>query len=70
MAKQKLKYDEINAQLNEFVNANYAKYESHAYAAGYLQSQLALVMLDLPLIKQKEIMDVLRRATPVVQNNA
>ena len=67
MAQKKVNFDEINAQLNEFINANYTKYESHAYAAGYLQSQLALVMLDLPRTKQMEILAVLRRATPVVE---
>lgn len=65
MAKQKLSYDEINVQINEFIDANRAKYGDHAYSAGFLQSQLTLVMLDLPRVKQMEIMEVLRRATPV-----
>ena len=67
MARQKLSYDEINVQINDFVAANRAKYGDHAYSTGFLQSQLILVMLDLPRVKQMEIMEVLRRATPVAE---
>lgn len=65
MAKTKMSWSEMEKTLVEFTDANFSKYKSHGYTAGFLQSQLLLAMVDMPLRKQKEIMEVFKRATPV-----
>lgn len=61
MAKSKLQYAEIHNVIREFSDASQTKYNSYAYAAGYLESQLAQVVSDLPANKQTEIMNLFQR---------
>jgi hypothetical protein len=61
MAKSKLKYAEIHNVIREFSDASQTKYNSYAYAAGYLESQLALVLADVSISKQNEIMNLFQR---------
>jgi len=61
MKAVKLQYAEIDNAIKNLSDASYTKYKSHAYAAGYLQSQLATIMCDLPVKKQMEIVRNLQR---------
>lgn len=61
MAKAKLKYAEIHNVVREFSEASYTKYNSYSYAAGYLESQLALILSDLPVSKQAEVINLFQR---------
>ncbi len=61
MAKVKLQYAEIHNVIREFSDASQTKYNSYAYAAGYLESQLALVLAYVSISKQNEIINLFQR---------
>jgi len=61
MAKVKLQYAEIHNVIREFSDASQTKYNSYAYAAGYLESQLAQVLAELPINKQADIINLFQR---------
>jgi len=61
MAKSKLQYAEIHNVIREFSDASQTKYNSYAYAAGYLESQLAQVLAELPINKQADIINLFQR---------
>ena len=67
MAKSKLKYAEIHNVIREFLDASQTKYNSYAYAAGYLESQLALVLADVSISKQQEIISIFQRTISDLQ---
>jgi hypothetical protein len=67
MAKSKLKYAEIHNVIREFSDASQTKYNSYAYAAGYLESQLALVLADVSISKQQEIISIFQRTISDLQ---
>ena len=58
MAK-KLGYADISTELNTFINATVDRFDTHAYAAGAMQAQLAFVLSTLPARKQQETLQVL-----------
>lgn len=49
--------------LNAFVKATQAKTEAYSYAAGYLQSLAAELIMELPKAKREEYRAQLERAT-------
>ena len=58
MAK-KLGYDAISAEIGTFIDVTKEAFDSYAYAAGALQSQLAFALTQLPAYKQQETLKVL-----------
>ena len=62
MAK-KLGYADISTELGKFITTTHEHFESHSYAAGALQAQLAFVLADLPAHKQQETLQVLAQLT-------
>lgn len=58
MAK-KLGYNDISTQLDTFIVTTVEHFETHAYAAGALQAQLAFALSQLPAHKQQETLRVL-----------
>lgn len=62
MAK-KLGYAAISTELDTFITTTHAHFESHAYAAGALQSQLAFALAQLPAYKQQETLQILANLT-------
>jgi UDP-N-acetylmuramyl pentapeptide synthase len=58
MAK-KLDYNDICTELGKFISATAVHFDSHSYAAGALQAQLAFVLSTLPAHKQQETLQVL-----------
>lgn len=62
MAK-KLDYNQISDQIRTFITTTEAHFESHAYAAGALHSQLAYVLAQLPADKQQDTLKVLAQLT-------
>ena len=62
MAK-KLGYDVISTEINKFITTTVDHYQSHAYAAGALQSQLAYALTQLPAYKQQEALEILAQLT-------
>ena len=67
MAKVKLQYAEINDVIKTFSDASYTKYNSFSYAAGYLQSQLAMIVADLPVNKQNDIIRLMQQTINQLQ---
>ena len=61
MKKVKLQYAEIQNVIRQFSDVSKIKYDSYAYAAGYLESQLSQVVADLPINKQADIMNLFQR---------
>jgi len=61
MKQSKLQYTEIRSIISNMSEASYSKYGSYSYSAGYLESQLAQVMADLPANKQIDIIKTLQR---------
>jgi hypothetical protein len=62
MMAVKLKRDQIDGILNGFVASSQAKRGTTGglcYAAGFLQSQLASVLVELPVAKQLEVIQIL-----------
>jgi hypothetical protein len=62
MAK-KLNCMEIGNEINTFIRVTVQCWNTHAYAAGALQSQLAYVLSTLPAHKQQETLQVLATLT-------
>ena len=62
MAK-KLNCMEIGNEINTFILVTVQRWNTHAYAAGALQSQLAYVLSTLPAHKQQETLQVLATLT-------
>lgn len=62
MAK-KLGYAAISTELDTFITTTHKHFESHSYAAGALQAQLAFVLSSLPAHKQQETLKVLAQLT-------
>ena len=54
----KLGYADISTQLNKFISTTVVHFDSHSYAAGALQAQLAFVLAELPAHKQQETLHV------------
>lgn len=63
----KMTYNEIQAELNLLANASRAKYGSEAYSAGYFQSQLASLIMDLPKHKQLLLVQTFRKSTAEIE---
>ena len=57
MKAKKATYDEINSILNEFVALTTERYDSHAYACGYLQATITRLIGSLPAAQQKDELD-------------
>ena len=60
MAKAKYTFNEIAACINELQDVTNKHYDSYAFSSGYLGSQLAGVLCDLPRHKQEEVMQILQ----------
>lgn len=54
--------DLTRAALKSFSDAAYENYGSHAYAAGYLESSLASVIMSLPKKQRQELRAEFERA--------
>lgn len=67
MRAVKLQYAEIRSIISNMSEASYSKYGSYSYAAGYLESQLADVMADLPANKQNDIIRILQQTINQLQ---
>ncbi len=67
MKAVKLQYAEIRSIISNMSEASYSKYGSYSYAAGYLESQLADVMADLPANKQNDIIRILQQTINQLQ---
>jgi hypothetical protein len=67
MKKVKLKYAEIQNVINQFTEVSKLKYNSYAYATGYLESQLSHVVADMPANKQAEIISIFQRTISDLQ---
>lgn len=63
MKRTKLSRDQIKVELTLFADASHAKYQSHAYAAGYYESLLAVIMAELPVHKQLELVTQIRTSS-------
>ena len=50
----KFTHSEIMNTMKQLSEVTYAKYGSHSYAAGVLESTLASIVVDLPRHKQAE----------------
>lgn len=59
----KLTQEQIRAELKNFAEASYTKYQSYSYAAGYFESFVAELVADLPKAKQESVMAQIRRST-------
>ena len=55
----KLGYEAISTEINKFITTTVDHFQSHAYAAGALQAQLAFALSQLPAYKQQETLRVL-----------
>lgn len=58
----KMKRERIDGFLNSFVECAQSKHGTTnglAYAAGFFQSQLAALLVDLPAAKQMEVVQIL-----------
>lgn len=66
--KTKLSYNECKAELQLFTEAAYAKYGSHSYAAGYLESMLAEVLAELPKATQARLIESVRTSSVMKPN--
>lgn len=64
MPRKRVSYDEVYDCLNKFVNGSVVETGGFGYAAGFLQSRLQACIMDLPLARQKEILQVIKEATP------
>lgn len=64
MPRKRVSYDEVYDCLNKFVDGTLAETGGYGYAAGFLQMRLQACIMDLPLVRQKEILQVIRSATP------
>lgn len=58
----KVTYEQAKAELKNFSEASYAKYQGYAYAAGYLESFAAELIAELPKARQAELLTQLRRS--------
>jgi hypothetical protein len=67
MKKVKLQYAEIQNVINQFTEVSKLKYNSYAYATGYLESQLSHVVADMPANKQAEIISIFQRTISDLQ---
>ncbi len=67
MKAVKLQYAEIRSIISNMSEASYSKHGSYSYAAGYLESQLADVMADLPANKQNDIIRILQQTINQLQ---
>jgi hypothetical protein len=56
MAKRKFEKHEIKSALTSFVGATYQEHGSHSFAAGYLESLIASILVDMPRHKQVEVL--------------
>ena len=60
---KKSSYIECVSAIDHMCQVTYNNHGSYAYAAGFLGSQLATLMKDLPIHKQKEIFRALMQAS-------
>ena len=56
MAKRKFDKRDIQSVLKGFVDATYQEHGSHSFAAGYFESLIASILVDVPRHKQMEVM--------------
>ena len=56
MAKRKFEKHEIKSVLEWFSAATYQEHGSHSFAAGYFESLIASILVDVPRHKQMEVM--------------
>jgi hypothetical protein len=54
--------DQTRATVKAFADAAYENYGSHAYAAGYLESMVATIIMKLPKAARKELRQELETA--------
>lgn len=54
--------DQTRATVKAFTEAAYENYGSHAYAAGYLESMVATIIMKLPKAARKELRQELETA--------
>lgn len=57
----KVTYEQAKAELKNFSETTYIKYQGYAYAAGYLESLAAELITALPKARQAEVIAQLRR---------
>ena len=56
MAKRKFEKHEIKSVLEWFSAATYQEHGSHSFAAGYFESLIASILVDVPRHKQMEVL--------------
>lgn len=56
----KVTREQARAELKNFTEATYPKYQSYAYAAGYLESLAAELIAELPKARQVQVIKQLR----------
>lgn len=60
-------YTEVDNLLRAFSDAAQAKYDSHAFSAGYYERTLCWIIAEMPAAKQKLILDQLATSSVFIK---
>ena len=60
---KKMSYGDIAKVIDNFTTASRDKYDTTAFSAGYLGSLLAGILVDMPLAKQCNIVNMLNKSS-------